>query len=226
MLKIKKENMDANVNYLVYSRYLLLASLIVLPGCNKLIDYGSDTFNQVQKLDPHRDEAQKYLLSVTAYDQLSTVAKFDALWLSDDVRKVYSDLYALRNGKSDEQKMIFFRRQLEENYHFITFYVLSTYERPLGILNGEWSLVLRIKDSYYLPIEVKSIELAPEYIYIFGKKYNRFKTAYSVRFDAKDINDQLLIDEDTPSLMLNFRTVDKDVVLAWDLTQLTHKVVV
>ena len=52
-------------------------------------------------------QAQKYIRSVTMYDQLTTRARFDVLWLSDDVRVNYTNLYALKFGKTEEQKRSF-----------------------------------------------------------------------------------------------------------------------
>lgn len=193
--------------------------VLLLPGCGRVIDWGTKTFVQEPSPQPSINAAQKYLRSVTSYDQLTTRARFDVLWLSDDVRINYSNLFALKFGKTEEQKKAFLRRQLEENNHFISFYMLSLHEYPLGDLNSEWTLFLNINNKYYAPIEIKSVELAPEYMYIFGKKYNRFKVPYSVKFDAKDINDQFLITPETEKITLHARSLHADVTFAWDIVQ-------
>ena len=121
--------------------------------------------------------------------------------------------------KLKNKKEAFLRRQLEENNHFITFYVLSSYEYPLGDVNSEWTLFLNIDGKHYAPIEIKAVELSPEYIYIFGKKYNRFKVPYSVKFDAKDINDQFLITPETKNITLYCRSLNSEVTFVWDIVR-------
>lgn len=192
---------------------LLLLSL--LPSCGKLVDWGKDTFPQGEQLDVDLTPAQSYIQSVTVYDQFTTRAKFDALWLSDEVRTIYSDLYSSKYGRTEEQRKSFLRRQLEENKHFISFYILSLYEMPLGDQNSQWSVFLRIDEKNYAPMEIKSIDLSTEYVLIFGKRFNRFKVAYQCKFDAKNIDDQLLISTQTSNIALYFRSVKKETILVW-----------
>lgn len=211
----KKENMKALIKLHGFCSVVLI--LLLLPSCGRIIDWGERNFIQAPSLNADITQAQQYIRSVTLYDQLTTRARFDALWLSDTVRMNYANLYALKFGKTEEQKNLFLRRQLEENNHFITFYVLSMYEYPLGDTGSEWTLFLNIDDKNYAPIEVKSAELAPEYIYIFGKKYNRFKVPYSVKFDAKDINDQFLITPETKNITLYCRSLKAEVTFVWNI---------
>ena len=194
-----------------------LMIICCLPGCGKLVDWGKDTFHQGKQLESDREVAQQYIQTVIVYDQFTTRAKFDAMWLSDDVRTSYADLHALKYGRSQEQKKKFLRRQLEENKHFISFYVLSLYEVPLGDENSLWSVFLRIGEKHYTPIEIKTVDLSTEYVHLFGKHFNRFKVAYSLKFDAKDIEDMPLIMQDTQQIALYFRSVEKEVSLAWNL---------
>jgi hypothetical protein len=199
--------------------YIIMIVLLLLPSCGRMIDWGTRTFVQAPSLQASISAAQKYIRSVTSYDQLTTRARFDVLWLSDDVRINYANLFALKFGKTEEQRKTFLRRQLEENNHFISFYVLSLHEYPLGDLNSEWTLFLNIDGKNYAPIEIKTVELSPEYMYIFGKKNNRFKVPYSVKFDAKDINDQPLITETTEKITLYCRSISAEVTFVWDLNQ-------
>ena len=196
----------------------MIAIVLLLPSCGRLVDWGTRTFEQTPTVNSSVSEAQEYIRSVTSYDQLTTTARFDVLWLSDNVRTNYADLYALKFAKTEEQRKIFLRRQLEENNHFISFYVLSLYDEPLGDTHSDWTLFLTIDDKNYAPIEIKSVELAPEYMHIFGKKYNRFKVPYSVKFDAKDINDTLLITPETKNITLHCRSLKADVTFEWDLS--------
>lgn len=208
-----------------FDKKVLLFFVCCLCNCGKLVKWGESNFYQGEELPTEQPVVQQYIRSVTIYDQFTTRAIFDVLWLSDEVRNAYTDLYAIKYGKNDEQKKVFLRRQLEENKHFITFYVLSLYEVPLGDANAEWSLFLNINDENYLPIEVKSIDLMPEYIEFFGKKFTRFKVAYQVKFDALDIEDNLLFSPDVDQFSLYFRSVDKGTQLVWYMSENMNMIV-
>ncbi|HEB41953.1 MAG TPA: hypothetical protein ENI08_02965 [Candidatus Dependentiae bacterium] len=80
-------------------------------------------------------------------------------------------------------------------------------------------LFLNINNNNYLATEIKSIDLVPEYIEFFGKKFTRFKVAYQVKFDAKDIEDNLLFSSDVDQFSLYFRSVDKGAELTWQLVE-------
>ena len=195
----------------------MIAMILGLAGCNKVIDWGKDQFKQGEKIEKYTDEPQHHVRSITLYDQFTTEGMFDALWLSDDVRTAFANVHALKRGHNEEQRTVFLRRQLEENNHFISFYVLSPYEKPLGEPNSEWVAFLEINGTSYRPIEVKAVDLSPEYQAFFGKKFTRFKEKYSIRFDAKDIEDRLLIKNDTKNIRLVFRSNENEASLVWDL---------
>lgn len=199
----------------VYSIFLFLV-LSILPGCGRYIDWGKNIFYQGEQISADMASVKPYIQSVTIYDQLTTRAIFDALWLSDDVRSLYSDLYAHKFGKTAEQKKLFLRRQLEDNNHYFSFYVLSLHEVPLGDSTSEWGVFLRVDDTLFAPMEVKVIELPAEYEQIFGKLFTRFKIAYSVKFDKIDGGGTAIVTDQTKKLELYFRAVDKEAKLVWD----------
>jgi len=192
-------------------------SLLILSGCGRIVDWGKSNFKQAEKIKFKYKEARQDLKSIIVYDQLTTVAMFDALWLSDNVRMAYVDLHAMKYGKSEEQKKTMLRRQLAENSHFISFYLAVPYELILGEKNSKWSISLEIDGESYLPIEVKVIDINPEYKAIFGEKFTRFKNLYSIRFDAKNVQEHSLITPDTKELKLYFRSTKKEVELSWNI---------
>lgn len=201
---------------IIVSCLIILVGPVFLGGCTRIADWGKSSFYQGENIILS-SEPESYIRSVVVYDQLRTVAIFDALWLSDAVRSSYTDTYALKRGKSLEQKQLFLRRQLEENNHFISFYVLSNSRAPLGQPDGNWHLLLEIDGVMYAPIDIKQIDLMPEYKAFFGKRYNRFKTPYLVKFPAKDVDDNFLINQNTVHLTLHFRSVKKHTALRWTL---------
>src|SRR5438445_5826181 len=97
----------------MYKVGIIASIVLLLPGCGRLIDWGTKTFNQSPSIESNITAAQKYIRSVTTYDQLTTRARFDVLWLSDAVRKNYTNLFTAKFGKTEEQKKTFLRRQIE-----------------------------------------------------------------------------------------------------------------
>lgn len=192
--------------------------LMFLPGC-RLVDWGKSSVNQGIDLDQNIELARNYVRSSRVYDQFTLLGAFDSLWLADVVRETYADLYAVKHGKSEEEKKVFLRRQLEENNHFISFYLLSIADVVIGEKDSIWTIFLKIGDNNFMPTEFKTVELSPEYKRIFGKKFTRFKVAYILRFNAKDIEDISLIQPDIKKISLVFRTVNKEVEHTWDIDE-------
>ena len=191
--------------------------VFIFPGCGRIVDWGMYTFEQGDGLEDLTIIPREYVRSITVYDQFDTAGCFDALWLSDGARTGYVELYARRRGKSEEFKNTFLRRQLEENKHFLNFYILAPFETPMGEPNSLWQPFLSIDGVVYTPQEFKVTELEPEYRAIFGKKYTRFKESYLAKFDAKDLDGNPIIKLNTQKVMLYFRSNDKEAILTWRL---------
>ena len=84
----------------IYNISIIVVILLALPGCGRVVDWGTKTFNQSPAIESNITAAQKYIRSVTTYDQLTTRARFDVLWLSDAVRKNYTHLFTAKFGKN------------------------------------------------------------------------------------------------------------------------------
>lgn len=198
----------------------ILIILTIIPGCARITEWAQNSFYQGEQVNVDISHVQKQVRSVYMYDQFSTDAIFDALWLSDEVRTAYAQIYSSRHGKDSSA---FLRRQLEENKHYISFYVLSSYEVPLGADNCLWTLLLHINDQIFTPIEVKMVELPQEYQLFFGKRFNRFKVAYVVKFNAQDVDEQPLLTTNVDEIKLVLRSIKKETTLAWDVHNLTNE---
>lgn len=210
--------MTSKIESIVYG-ILCIIMACSLTSCGRIIDWGKGSFYQGEKVDPDLMLVRDHIKSTVVYDQLKTVLQIDALWLSDPVREVYSDIYSHLAGKGDEYKMTLQKRQREENSRFIIFYVLSSYKIPLGVPESVWQLFLKIDENHFSPIEIKTIELAPLYQKFFGKKYSVFKVAYQVKFDAKDMDNNSLIKEGVKKIALCFRSLYKEAALEWMLNE-------
>lgn len=187
-------------------------------GCNRIIDWGVTVFDQGTDIENKAEKAHKLVKSTAIYDQFATVGMFDALWLSNDVRILYSDLYSMRRCKNEELKKAFLRRQLEENNHFITFFVLSPFDMNLADSQTRWSIFLKVNGAVYCPIEIAVVDLDFEYKAMFGKKLTRFKESYVVKFSALDIDENQILTDNIRNIELYFKTLTKETKLVWNFS--------
>ncbi len=197
--------------------YFGLGLIVCLPGCGRIIDWGKSNFYQGTNLEDNHKQVEPYLRSTTIYDELSTKARFEVLWLSDEVRTAFANLHSFRLGKDEDKQTAFLRRQLEENSHYVSFYVLSTYGVPLGDPDAKWCIFLGIDGTHYQPVSIKPIELPYEYQLFFGDLWNRFKVPYLVRFSAVDLNNNPIITDETAKIHLFFRSANKQHKFMWQL---------
>ncbi len=167
-------------------RSLLAVSVVLLSGCGGVKDWVNETFSQGKLHKEDKKVIDSYIRSLKIYDQFETVALFDVIWTSNKIRTLYANTYASMHGRSQEVRKTFLRRQLKANDHFVSFYVLSTHEIPLNEKPPTWVTYLNIGDKKYAPVEVKTVELAPEYILFFGSRLSKHKRPYEIRFDRKD----------------------------------------
>ncbi len=202
----------------VVTHVICIILSLLLTSCGRIIDWGKSNFYQAEDVDNHSKQVEPFIRYVTIYDQLSTRGHFVALWLSDEVRAAYAALNVFREGKNEEKMQQVLARQLEENKHYITFYVLSTYEVKLGEPQSAWHVFLQVNGVRYYPIEIKVVELPYEYQIFFGTHWNTFKEPYRVRFIARDADDNTIINADTKSMQLYFRSPQKEHPLLWKLT--------
>ena len=201
------------------NRALPFILLAALPGCGRIIDWGSTIFYQGDEIVDLATRVAPFIRSVTILDQLETKATFEILWLNDTVRTVYSELHILRQGKTEQKLQAVLRRQLEENNLYISFYVLSLHDVKLGIPESQWTFFIRVNDNEYHPCEIKEVlDLPYEYQVFFGKKWNRFKVPYLMRFRANDMTtNSPIINEETSRLTLIARSAHKEHAFVWQL---------
>jgi len=163
----------------------VLICMVLLPGCMKYYDVSEKEFPQAQKEPDHREVRYAYKRTQRVYDQFETKAIFDALWLSDDVRTAYVQMYAKKRGLSAEAKEELLKRQLEENKHWVAFYVLADIREQgagrLGDAHTAWTMFASL-DKHLVRLEsIKEYDLEPEYQLLFGAVGMNFKTCYLVK---------------------------------------------
>lgn len=199
---------------------LLVTSMLGFSGCTRIATWAQRNFYQGKPTADYFELPDTYVRSITVYDQFTTVAMFDALWLAPRVREDYIQRSSYRLFKSDEQRQAAELRQQQELTHFIDFYVLSIYTIRLD-QSPLWGIALVVDGARYLPVEIKQVTLEPEYAYFFGKALTHFKTPYLVRFAAKTSDNSPVITNNSRVLSLEFHSVDRDTALVWHLDNLT-----
>ncbi len=201
--------------------YIWCCLLLFLPGC-RYVRWGKDVLHQAQTEFTYDALKQDYIRSLRIYDQFTTLALFDVLWLSDEVRTLYSKEHASRYGYTQERYTTFLRQQLAENDHEIVFYIFAAVPHAHDVLLTDeltpWTMYLNVHGVSYEPKSLKVIDLPPVYQVFFGRRYAIFKTAYLVTFAAKTIEEKPILTQATNSLSLCFHTVGKeDECVIWEI---------
>jgi hypothetical protein len=202
----------------LYIHSLMLMSIVLLSGCGGVTDWVEDTFSQGESYSYNKELIKEYLRSERIYDQFTTVAIFDALWLSDEIRTEYADMYVTMHGRSQDVRNTFLRRQLKANSTEISFYILSLNQISLNVKPMQWLLHLEVDGNKYLPSSVKSAELTPEYVLFFGKSLTNHKRVYEVRFDRNDQDGKEILNEESKKLSLIFSGSQQYRAMEWNLT--------
>lgn len=197
---------------------VLLIGIIFLPGCGGILDWGKSHFEGGKKISYDKDKVESYIKHRVVYHHFHTKAIFDAFWLSDEVRTIYSSIHARMYGKSDDTQKTFLRRQLKSNSHFISFYVLAKKDISLNAKESPWKICLEIEDKKYVPSDIKVVDLSPEYELLFGGYFNSYKRAYEVRFERKDPDGKDIFPSGTKQITLAFNSPDYFVSASWDVS--------
>jgi hypothetical protein len=213
--------------------FLSLSVVVMFSGCVPYHKLSKSEFPQGTNLETHYDITENFVRSERVLDVFTTLANFDALWLSDQTRIAYVDMHCKKRGKSIQAQETMLERQLEENRHWISFYVLADVRDVFnGAMNDktpDWTPYLEIGDKKLEPVSIKEIELEPEYINLFGSRLNSFKTAYLVSFQAQDQAGKFYLDscmtgteenKTGTGIKLVFSSVDKSCSMEWDLEQI------
>lgn len=199
--------------------WFILTLLLAIPGCRRVADWSKCVWHKREDVRVDIDAARKYVRSVPVYNELTTLAIFDVMLLSDEVRELYAKVNGVRRTRGPDQVSLFLKRQLEQNCHCVAFYVLSLHEVVLAHEHPEWRIVLKIGNKLFHPTSVKLVTMPMEYKHFFGSRYTRFKSAYEVIFDANDAQGNPIVTAGTNTLTMEFYSVDKSVSTSWDITR-------
>ncbi|MBD3231422.1 hypothetical protein GF322_02050 [Candidatus Dependentiae bacterium] len=193
-------------NFLIF---LSISTLLFFTSCIKYHKLSKEETPQGRNLPDYRHVVYDNLRSKTIYNEFSTLAHFDVLRLSDEVREAYVNINADKRGKDKQAKKAMLRRQLEENKHWISMYILADIRDKnhvsLTDKNSLWSPFIVLSDGRkVMPISIKEVDLEPEYQFLFGYRFNVFKRSYEVKFPVANAQgENYLRDDITYTLIMS-----------------------
>ncbi|HBS48138.1 TPA: hypothetical protein DEO28_03580 [Candidatus Dependentiae bacterium] len=193
---------------------------LFLSSCVKYYDVSKDEFPQGEKKAIDRDIVAENLKSQSVYDQFSTEAKFSILYMSDDMRELYTENYCWQNGKDENFKVAMMRRQFEENRVWKSFYIhAKIYDednRSLADKDSLWTFYLETEDGQRIaPVDRIEVDPIPsEIMSFFGDIYSSFRRTYLFKFPAKDTTGKLYVAEGAKFKMV-ISSPDKQCAIEW-----------
>lgn len=209
------------MTFLLRIQHLLFLFMVVAvtPSCIKYHKIIKSEFPQGEDTPDLYEVSHDYLRSITIYDQFTTLAVFDALWLSPTVEAVYTDLYNKRRGKVGEEVKAAEAEQEKDHEEHIAFYLLADVRakvnKEMQEPNAYWTVALENNQGNRL--EAASIKLMrdldPEYQLLFRTRFNLFKNVYLVKFPKSEV-ERLFFKRGEPLTMLLSSPV-KNIRLSW-----------
>ena len=171
-----------------FVKFLLsTVGMVCTMGCFKSYKLLKNEAPQGMTVSIDQDVVEKVLISSHIYDQWQKKVSFDVLYLSEELLSLYSSLYALRRGFTDDAMQSFLQNQLQDGHKWATFYVLieagDSDNSLLSDADAYWTLYIKTTTGQKIrPTTIKKIELTPEIRSFFGDAYSKFKVPFLVKF--------------------------------------------
>lgn len=167
--------------------------LLMLGGCLKTYEYLQTEFAQGEVHPYNRAIINNALRSATVYNEFTTMASFDVLWLSDAVRAAYATAWAAKRGLGKQERDAFLSDELAHAGEMVSFYVLASiaddHYPSLSEPDTAWNLVLVSASGVQVPASlVREVDLAPEYRAFFMPGSLDYRTIYFVQFSIRDLS--------------------------------------
>ncbi len=207
-------------NYGVFRFFVMIVTLGMLPACIKYHDLVKSEFPQGEKQLDQSSVAATHRRSATVYEEFTTKAIFDGLWLSDTLRTSYVDMYAHKRGLNAEAREALLKRQLEENRVWLSFYLLADVRdnsfTQLNEKSSFWTMYATLDGKHKLvPESIKEVELEPEFQQLFGARFNHFKATYLVKMRLTDVMAEHIAASKYNDIKLTIGSVYKQCVMDW-----------
>lgn len=214
----------------------LVQCIVFLSGCNKIIDWGKSNFRQATRYSQNFiSAAQHYIRSLIMYNEFTTIATFDAIFLTDHMRMLYVDYHNKCHGMTSEQEDSMRKRLINENKYYISFYVIGTQKEHiyntnkalftgeylkqpeiLGLKDCAWNVRMLVNGKEYMPESIRVIDLPIEFNNFFGHRISQFTTAYIVRFPINNSAGKPVIESHKKyNVVLRFTSRDYEDDMEW-----------
>ena len=213
--------MNTKMNFRLSLFSVSIFSLVLFSSCIKTYKLAPSESYQGKDKEDHRKVVNNNLREVKIYNQWETAAMFDVLWMSEETRRAYVDMYCERRGEPVSKHEHMLNNQLSENESEIAFYILADVRDRLHAYltspNSAWAMYLDFgMKEKVLPRDITQVELEPEIRSLFGHRHSKpkFKVSYLVKFPAKDVDGTQYFSSKRPfRLVLN--SVYKQCHLGW-----------
>jgi hypothetical protein len=171
---------------LTWSGMILL--MVLLPACDRYVRWPRDVFYQGEHHDNVSGVVRAYTKSIRMYDQFSTVALFDILWVSDEIREQFVQSRSCRKHFTAHQEEAVRACLVGQREQYITFYVFAprAYDSYMSLAcpQSSWSIALSIDGCMYQPYDICVWDLESELYDVISAHCLRARTCYRVRFAA------------------------------------------
>jgi len=201
-------------------KFSLFFGCLFFPSCIKYYELAKTEFPQGKGKDVSRDILAENLKTIRVYNQFATLAIFDLLYLSDEMRSFYVDLFCNQRGKDETFKSAMLRRELEENKLWISFNILASVQdeenKGLGDKDSLWSVFLKMADGQAIsPVSIEEVDLSPEMKFFFAHRLTHYKRSYLVKFPAKNAEGKYYLSEGS-KFKLVVSSVNKEAEVEWN----------
>ncbi len=231
---------------LSYNRYYLVCTALYFLTCtvsfnhgeyepNRIVAWVKENFKQAEKHEhTYVKRCKEFIRNLKVYNNLSVIATFDVMFLTDQARMLYVDYHAKIHGLTFDEIQTLYNRQINENKYFISAYVIAwhdeyvyvdskalftgEYQKNNNVLKGDdplWNVSLLLGGRKYIPETIKVVEMPVEYQRFFGPCCNQFATTYLVRFAAKDKFNNYIFSDQKSSPVMRFSSPVYKVDAIW-----------
>lgn len=198
---------------------LLITLLFCTSGCINYTQVSQAEFPQGEEQELRPEIAFHNIRSARVYDEFMTLGIFDALWLSDETRTAFVDLFTRKRGRDERFHDSLLRRELDENSLHVSFFLLADVRgeehTELDDVDAIWSMYLEAPSGEkVVPASIKKIDVSPEMQSFFSFRFTRYKTPYEVKFPIKNIVGNHYLDNSGP-FKLVLASVDRRIEMLW-----------
>jgi hypothetical protein len=163
--------------------------VLVLPGCKRPAQWTRDNLAQVSRTCEGCGPCSLDIVDYRLYEQFTTIVRLAALYVDEQVDRLYWDCVAARQGWTDairdEQK----KAAADRGAPTTRLLVVMSPDDEDQILRMKkeqkgWTVLLCQGGETFAVRELKRVEEDPVWKNFFGRRWTRFAALYDVRFEG------------------------------------------